>query len=497
MSRQKYGRWWPWLVVGIVVITLGIPVYATVRGQSARPTVTVTVNHSLIVGHSHFAPGITYTDNSLVYPWENNDPTAIENAKSLMSSAVKFQNTPIMAGGLPDLWPDPSTNEPTNWGALDQRLQLIVSTRGVPVITLNAAPWWMMGQLQSDGTTLLLTRSDEWDERAYASRILDDQMDGWLHLVKRVAERYMASPYNVRYFQVWNGLNGYYNPRADDYDYSTSAGNPAGSNATHGYTYMYNRVFDTLTTVATSLGIPQTELKVGGPSPQVNTWSSRVQSKPSSLKKSYGRFDQRPLDAIKYWLQNKQGASFITVDANNTNLDNINRASASDAAAKFADIVRWIRSLDNRDYPGATSLPIWLGQWYARPFKDWSNNNHCNAIETYAMMEFMKAGGAVALDGGESDVNRGESRLWTDTVKGGGAALPFYYSYRDFNLYFPAGTALYKTTISTPAQVDALASATVVMLVNRTSLTTVVHVDSTTQLLAPYEVAIVNLSALH
>jgi hypothetical protein len=41
---------------------------------------------------------------------------------------------------------------------------------------------------------------------------MDGQMTNWLLLVQRVAERYMVPPWNVRYFQVWNELKGYYNP---------------------------------------------------------------------------------------------------------------------------------------------------------------------------------------------------------------------------------------------------------------------------------------------
>lgn len=495
MRRRRVGRWWMWLcllAVALVTLTLvaalGIPALTTVQNPPAQHDVNVTVDLASPIGSSQFAPGITHVDNSLDYPSGNNSPAAITNVKSLLRNAVSFQNTPIMGWGLPDPWPDPSAPEPSNWSALDARLQLIVTTGGIPVITLCEAPWWMKGQLQPDRTTRVLTQADEWSTRAFSSRILDNKMGAWLHLVQRIAERYMVPPYNVRYFQVWNELKGYYDPVTNAYDYQTNAGNLGGSHANHGYTFMYNRVYDRLMTVAASLGIPGGDVKVGGPYPVMDTWSTTHQSNPSAITKAYGTFDQRSLDVVMYWLQHKAGAAFISVDANTTNKDDINIAYASIAAEKFADVVRWIRSLDNLVYPGATTLPIWLGEWYARPYTDWADNGHSNAIKTYAMMEFLKAGGAVALAWGGTDEGRAGPRLWTDTVQGGGMALPFYYSYRDFKEYFAPGTKLYQTTVSPAGLVDAVASATTVMLVNQTATALVVSVEGKTVPLAPYQV---------
>ncbi len=225
------------------------------------PDVKVTVDKSTLTAISQFSPGISYIDQGLDYPQGNNNLSAVNNAKSLIKQAFPYEDTPIMAWGTPDPWPDPNQPEPTNWGYLDGRLQLISDTGGIPVITLSEAPWWMKGQLQPDGTTRLLQASDEWSDIAYNSRILDNEMGAWLLLVQRVAERYMAPPYNVRFFQVWNELKGYYNPITNAYDYNDSPGNTSGPNATHGYTYMYNQVYNRLMQVATELNIPKEALK--------------------------------------------------------------------------------------------------------------------------------------------------------------------------------------------------------------------------------------------
>lgn len=479
-----------WLVSIVMLVALGASVLATWQAHAVHADVSVTIDHSSPISRSHFSPGMTYTDDSLVYPWGSNDPTAIQHVKSLIGSSITFQNTPIMGWGLPDPWPDPATPEPTDWTALDARVRFIMSTGGIPVITLCEAPWWMKGQLQPNGKTLVLTSADEWSSRAFSSRILDNKMGAWLHLVQRVAERYMAPPYNVRYFQVWNELKGYYDPVTNTYDYTTSAGNPRGPNALHGYTYMYNRVYDRLMRVAASLGIPASAVNVGGPYAVMDTWSSRTQSNPSSLTKAYGTFDKRPLDVVKYWLQHKAGAAFIVMDAGNINKDGINIANASTASEKFADVVRWIRSLDDVVYPGAAHLPIWLGEWYARPYTDWADNDHSNAIKTYAMMEFLKAGGAVALAWGGTDEGRAGPRLWTAPTAGGGAALPFYSSYKAFKQDFSPGTQLYRTRVFPAGRVDALASAITILLVNRTPTTLDVAVNGKVVTLMPYQVAI-------
>jgi len=412
--------------------------------------------------------------------------------KSLIKQAIPYINTPIMAWGVGDPWPNPSQAEPTNWGDLDKRMQLIVQTGSIPVLTLAEAPWWMKGQLQANGKTRLLTSAEEWTDIAYQSRILDNKLNAWLLLVQRVAERYMVAPYNVRYFQVWNELKGYYNPITNAYDYTDDPGNPRGPNATHGYTYMYNLVYNRLMQVATSLHIPTSSIKVGGPYVPVATWSSTSQSNPSNITKAYGTYDQRPLDVIEYWLQHKAGAGFITIDGANLNEDHVAVSDAFTAAEKFADVTRWIHSLDNAVYPGAATLPVWWAEWYATSYTKTPDDALNNAIKTYAMMKLLQAGGTVALSWGGWGDGMSDRGLWTSTTQGGGQPLPWYNSYKAFNQYFPPGTPLYKVTVSLPHAVEALASATNIMLVNKTANKVTLTVDGTTISLDPYQVRVIN-----
>ncbi len=452
----------------------------------------ITVDFSSPIGTSQFSPGITLVDNTLNYPWGNNDLAAVNNVKSLIRQGISYENTPIMAWGVDDPWPDPSQAEPSNWSSLDNRLHLILSTGGIPVITLSEAPWWMKGQLEPDGTTRLIAQSEEWSDVAYAARILDNKMDAWLHLVQRVAERYMVAPYNVRYFQVWNELKGYYNPLTNAYDYTTSPGDSGGPNARHGYTYMYNLVYSRLMQVARSLGIPTKDIKVGGPYIVIDTWSSRDQSDPSNITKAYGTYDQRSLDVVQYWLQHKTGAGFIALDSSNGNKDTIALTDPFTASEKFADVTRWIRTLNTTTYPGAATLPIWWAEWYASPYTQHIDNQYDNAVKSYAMIELLKAGGAVPLSWGSPGNAPSSAGLWTTTAaKGGGQPSPWYASYKAFRDDFAPGTPIYKTVVSLPAQVEALASATHIMLVNKTPQRLVISVDGTPVLLNPYQVSVI------
>lgn len=491
MSGPRWGKkrhLWAALLGTALLGAFAATIFTSLNGHAAAPDVTITVDQSRLLRVSAFAPGVSVVDNSLDYPYGKNDPQAIARVTSLMRAGVTYQNTPIMGWGLPDPWPDPNSPGPTNWGPLDARVHQMLEAGAIPVITLAEAPWWMKGQLQADGSTQLLTAGDEWEPIAYSSRILNNHMSDWLTLVRAVAERYMAPPYNVRYFLVWNELKGYYDPVTNDYDYSTDPGNPEKARATHGYTYMYNRVYEQLLTVAANLGLPLASIRIGGPYVVMDTWSTPQQSDRSTLVKTYGVFDQRALDAVKYWLKHKLGAGFIAVDASASNKDGDVLTTATASSEKFADIVRWIRSLDDTTYPGASTMPIWLAEWYARPYSDWADNTHSAAIKTYAMMEFLKAGGAVALAWGGGVDDPSSPRLWTNTTSGGGQALPFYSAYRDFKDYFGPGVPLYEVTASPPGRVDAIASSSTVMVVNMTTAALTVSLDGQSHTMRPYQI---------
>jgi len=487
---------------------------------------------------SNFHTGISQVDNSLDFPWGFNNQTAVNNAKSLIQSGISFMNQFIQAWAAPDIWPDPTNPDPTtwDWNLLDSQMQKILDSGATPVISLAEAPWWMKGQLQADGTTKLIPDvNGEWtthiytnpfvDYRvitypagyvspdSYSCRILDNQIGNWTHLVMEIAKRYMVAPYNVRYFQVWNELKGYYNPTLNRWDYENNPGDPSGYNAQSGYTYMYNQVYDAVMSAAASLGIPANSFYIGGPYVCMDTWPTPIaggwpSQEPNLTTKAYGTYDRRPIDVVKYWLQNKNGAGFITIDGSIFNKDNVELTDSFTASEKFADVTKWIRSLDNTVYPGARTLPIWWAEWYAWPYTDFSDA-HNNAVKTYAMVKLLKQGCAVPLEWGASISTSGNDfGLWTPTnAAGGGQALPWYNSYKALHDYFGAGTPLCIAIVSNPSSIEVLSSKTRTMLINKTPNTYKVYIKiykcpfmlpfwwntiKMTIALSPYEVKIVS-----
>lgn len=461
--------------------------------------IVVTIDPSCQIGESHFTTGITQTDNSLLSSWGSNNIEAVNQAKALIKSTIAFQNTHIMGWGLPDPWPNPSDPEPTNWSLLDQRLQVMVETGSTPVLTLCEAPWWMKGKNVGRKPAQTLTAADEWSTTAYESRILDNKMGSWLHLVQRIAERYMVPPYNVRYFQVWNEMKGYYDPAINNFDYTTSPGNPNGSYANHGYTYMYNQVYNTLLQVAKEDGIDPKTINIGGPYIFMDTWSTpKHASHPSQFSKVYGTIDQRSLDVIQYWLQHKDGAGFITIDGSVENRDTgLLATDPFTAGGVFADLVTWIRSLDPTLYPGSTTLPIWMAEWFAAPRQYLSGGPadaaFDNAVKASTMMKFIKASGSVALSWGASGDGSTDLGLWTTTsYPDGGQAHPWFYTLKSLKKDFGAGEKLYDTNIMGSSGVEALATQSHVLLVNKTTTTLVVWINSSIKIsLAPHDVKVV------
>jgi hypothetical protein len=261
---------------------------------------------------------------------------------------------------------------------------------------------------------------------------------------------------------------------------------------------MYNQVYSTLMNVAASLHIPQQDIKVGGPYVVIETWSNAQQSSdPSALVEQYGDIDQRSLDVLQYWLQHKIGAGFITFDASleNNNTTKILNQQPFVAADIFANTTQWLRSLNPKLYPGATTLPVWLAEWYSWTETSGTTVNEDNALKAYTMMQFIQAGGGTALSWNNFGNGASDYGLWTSTQQaGGGQARPWYFTYKSLMDDFGSGTTLYKTSVSDPTSVGALASNKKLMLVNKTANKITVNVNSKTISLTPYQVSITALN---
>ncbi len=109
------------------------------------------------------------------------------------------------------------------------------------------------------------------------------------------------------------------------------------------------------------------------------------------------------------------------------------------------------------------------------------------------MIKLLEAGGTVAFSWGGLGDGTVSSGLWTAPVAGGGQPLPWYYSYKVFKDYFAPGTPIYKTIVSKPASIEALASASMIMLINKTASSIILSVNGAIVSLSPYQVNVVNL----
>jgi hypothetical protein len=430
-------------IVSIASLVL-VAVLLCPRGVAAQEAVTVTVEWQRPLGASRLEPGVTHVQYSLD-SWGN--PAAVARGRYLLESAASYQNQHLMGWGADNPEPSPGVYD---WASLDRRVELMRETGATMVITLCAAPDWMKGG-----------RADTTDWARLEVAPTPEHYADFADLARQVALRYP----DVRYFQVWNELKGFWNTDLNRWDYE-------------GYTAMYNQVYDALKGVNPAI-------QVGGPYVVMDSWGDRAaMSHPSTVSGPYGTLDQRPLDVITYWLANSHGADFIAVDGGNTNWDKVDVTDPFTATQKFADVNSWIAS--------QTDLPIWWAEWYAwETEKD--DLREGNAVMATALARLTESGAAVALMWQPQGDENGQSfpqGLFTGTKwSGGGQATPYYATQRSFKDYFGSGATLYHTRTSSPS-VQALATESALLLINTTPDPVTVDVGGQLATLEGYEVTV-------
>lgn len=441
------------------MVMIGMLLSNSACGQSE--TVDVEIDTSTVEATSVYHPGLTHTQRS-IDSWGNS--TAIGNAKLLLDSVSHFQNQHIMGWGAESPWPDSTIIDPEDWSweSLDARMDLIRETNGVAVITLCGAPTWMYAP----------SRNGETDWSALETAPTRSHYDEFAHLCAEVARRYP----DVRYFQVWNEMKGFYYAAGNRWNYEN-------------YTILYNMVYDSLKAI-------NPELKIGGPYVVMDSWSTGAGSNPSVVKGAYGNVDQRSLDVITYWLQHKKGAEFITIDGGNQNRDGVWSTDHFRATDKFADVIHWIQQQN-----GGEALPVWWAEWYAypttvEPHGDASHEDRrvLNAVMTSGLIKSIRAGYANLMIWQPQGDAQGYSfplGIWTSTEQtGGGQATLFYQTQKILKDHFSAGVKLLKTQISQPGSVAVLAADSCILLVNQLNKELRVKIKGISEpvLLSPYEV---------
>jgi Glycosyl hydrolases family 39 len=384
--------------------------------------------------------GLTHTQYS-IDPW--GDRQAVASAQKLLKQQPILQNQHIMGWGALNPEPAPGVFD---FSSLDRRISVIRETEGIPAVTLCCAPDWMKGG--KPGTT-------DWSKLEVAPT--PAHYDDFAALAKRVALRYP----DVKHFQVWNELKGFFDERKNRWDYEA-------------YTALYNQVYDALKSV-------NPDIQVGGPYVVMDGWSSPASAPyPSAVKGAWGTVDKRALDVVDYWLRHKRGADFIALDASISTRD---LGSASDpfvATQKFSAIADWVRQ--------RTSLPVWWSEWHIEPLGV-ANAARRRAVMTAALMSIVRSGASAALLWGpEGEGSDCDACMWTSTrVPGGGEAQPFASTLHAFNRWFPPGTRFQDLPLASP-DVLVLASTKKAVVLNASAQLRTVEVDGKLLPLNGYEV---------
>ncbi|MGW4799579.1 GH39 family glycosyl hydrolase [Nonomuraea sp. NPDC004297] len=441
----------PWpiaLGAGIlaVVLVAGIMVYAAMRSKerSVFKGSEVATNAPTEPAPSLEEPpaldawprwGITHTQ----YSADNEPQEVVEQARGVLGRVPMLQNQHIMGWGVGN--PEPSPGQ-YNFRDLDRRLTFMASSRAVPVITLCCAPDWMKGGQAG--------RTDWSKNHTVAPE--KEHFDDFAKLAARVAKQYPT----VKHYMVWNEFKGFWDPATNRWD-------------AEAYTEMYNKVYAALKAV-------NQDIQVGGPYVSIG---SDQRGGPSELTGPWGTIDQRSLDAVKYWIDNKKGADFIVVDGASMTNDKGNTPDDFAAQAKFGAITTWLREESD-------DLPVWWAEWYVEPENSQWSEDKRTAVQATALMEFARSGVTTALYWNPQLKGEGECAgcLWAPKV---GGELPMAGLLSGFTKWFPSGVRAEEVRTSDP-KVKALGQERQVVMVNTSDQDVTVTVDGRQVTLRPYEI---------
>jgi len=417
--------------------------------RSVQATVTIAIDTSQVLLASKLQLGTTYMQYNLD-SWGNT--ASINRGKALLQGNLVYHNQHIFAFGADNPEPRPGVFD---WTSLDARINMMRSMSATPVITLATSPTWMVdptwypGKYGGDDTN--------WDTVEAAP--LSQHVLDYASLCGKVASRYP----DVKYFQVWNEMKGMWDDANNRWDYGR-------------YTTLYNAVYD-------SVKYYRPDALIGGPYVSIDTYKNPPFGASSSITSTaYGTIDQRSLDVITYWLQHKKGADFLCLDAS-TDANDYTSYEVMAATKKYADLSTWLKL--------QTTLPIWWAEDYV---------GQQDTVKQPAALACMISWHALSGDrvslrwSPESQditsAKTNDCNFFTNTLNaGGGYPYANYYVYKNFNLYFPAGTNLVKTTVSDGNSIMVVASKAHRMIINKTGSTKSVSVNGGTVIsLSPYKV---------
>jgi hypothetical protein len=373
-----------------------------------------------VIAVNRLRVGVTHTQYS-ADTWNNRG--AVASARELMRD-IPVQNQHIMGWGADNPEPRPGVFD---FQSLDERVAMIRASGATPVLTLCCAPDWMKGG--APGTT-------NWDNLETAPT--PSHFADFARLAVVIARRYP----DVKTFQVWNELKGFWDDRHNQWDAAA-------------YTTLYNMVYD-------ALKANDPSVKIGGPYVSLDT--------------APGHIDPHALDAIRYWLAHKHGADFLAVDG------------SLPTARALSPTLR-----------AMTSLPVWWSEFYAVPFGPAGigiSAARQAAMTVSALLDRAWDGASVVLLWQpQAEGTDCAGCLWTDTrPAGGGRPTATGLDVADLALRLKPGTTLRPLECSNPSITGLVVGSTAVV-VNQSAGRVDATVAGTPLTLAPWSVTEVGVSA--
>lgn len=444
----------PWAFMGILCLCLNDlkaqeTVYANIYDE-------VDIISKMELAISHTKPGLT----DRVSSW---DSLAYERAKTMVAETSVYQNTHIMGWGTSN--PNPLPGE-YNWNSLDKRMELTLSTGGIPVLTLCAAPDWMkVPDFPFDNPDDYICPDSNRTYPSYTNWKLIERdplpefYDDYAHLAATVARRY---PF-VEYFQVWNELKGFWSESLNNWDYVA-------------YTNLYNIIYDSLKAV-------NPNIKIGGPYIVIQGTGSDAFG--YSGRDTYVPIGGRDRTVLEYWLENKRGADFLCVDRGNVDTHDPNKDKYTwEERISLLPLFQKIQ----HELQEMTDLPIWWSEYYGPGTYGQQDVAAAYAGKYHYMI---KGGASAALLWNPMQGERAAKHyLFSTPLPGGAQPTPHYFVFKDIHDHFSKGTPI-MTTFTSDDEVLVLASPGKAMLINmkKEPVTLVVNDDPYT--LDPVEVKLV------
>ncbi|MFJ2817700.1 xylan 1,4-beta-xylosidase [Streptomyces sp. NPDC087294] len=343
-----------------------------------------------------------------------------------------------------------------DFGAMDQRVDFIRRSGGIPVVTLCCSPDWMKGGTSGVDHT-------DWSQAALERAPLPEHYADFAALAATVAKRYP----DVRHFIVWNEFKGFWNDARSRWDYE-------------GYTRLYNLVYKALKKV-------DKNIMVGGPYLVMDSLDPRSSDASPTFKGSWGAMDQRVLDAFSYWNRHKAGADFVVVDGSSYTNDDELLPDEFAATDKFTAVGDWVRARTG-------DLPLWWSEYYVEPAdgdderRGWSETRRV-AVQAAGLIAMVK-GGATSGFYWNPEKKKGTDCpgcLWTPTYDAdGGRELPLFGLVSRFHQEFPPGTRY--ETVTADDEVRVLADDRTALVVNTRNRTISAKVDGQRFAMQAYEV---------